>query len=363
MPKPYTHLSCEERAVIQTKLEMGFTPGAIALGLGRAPSTIKRELDRNQWLAPSCPRKPGRPPLAGGYRTQTAQARARAMASKPRVMPKLIVGNPLWELVIARLACGLSPEQVGSTLARMPQPVRISHETIYTAIYAMPRGELRTEIIGLLRKSHRTRRPRARGEDRRGLIPNMTSIEERPLEVDERVLPGHWEGDLIKGMGNRSQVGTLVERTTLFTVLAKVDRATALCAAESFAKALARIDSQMLRSLTYDQGREMAAHEKFSQDTGMAVYFANPHSPWERGINENTNGLLREYLPKGSDLSVYTQDHLDTIAWTLNVRPRKSLGWKCPAELFLPEGAFDFQAYWSNPPKPVEIQLKGLYIG
>jgi len=155
----------------------------------------------------------------------------------------------------------------------MPEPVRISHETIYTAIYAMPRGELRTEVIGLLRKSHKGRRSRARGEDRRGLIPNMTSIDERPIEVSERLVPGHWEGDLIKGAANRSQVGTLVERTTLFTVLAQMDHATASCAAESFARVLARIDSQMLRSLTYDQGREMASHELFSQETGMTVYF------------------------------------------------------------------------------------------
>jgi IS30 family transposase len=341
--------------MIQAKLELGFKPRAIARGLNRAASTIKRELDRNGWQALAQPRRLGRPPIAGGYRLQNAQARASALASKPRVMRKLVVGSPLWRLVLEKLACGLSPEQVGGTLSRMPEPVCISHETIYTAIYAMPRGELRTEVIGLLRKSHKTRRPRARGEDRRGLIPNMTSIDERPVEVSERLVPGHWEGDLIKGARNRSQVGTLVERKTLFTVLAQMDHATAACAAEGFARVLSRIDSQMLRSLTYDQGREMAAHELFSRDTGMTVYFAHPHSPWERGINENTNGLLRDYLPKGSDLSIYTQDQLDTIAWTLNVRPRKSLGWKCPAELFLPEGAFDFQAYWSNPPKPVAL--------
>ena len=233
--------------------------------------------------------------------------------------------------------------------------VRISHETIDTTFYAMPRGELRTEVIGLLRKSHKTRRPRARGEDRRGLIPNMTSMDERPLEVSERLVPGHWEGALIKGAANRSQVGTLVERKTLFTVLAQRDHATATCAAESFTRVLARIDSQMLRSLTYDQGREMADHECFSLDTGMVIYFAHPHSPWERGINENTNGLLRDYLPKGSDLSVYTQDELDTSAWTLNGRPRKSLGWKCPEALFLSEGAHAFQAFWSNPLKPVAL--------
>lgn len=341
--------------MIQAKLELGFKPRAIARSLNRAGSTIKRELDRNGWRAPSKARKLGRPLVAGGYRLQAAQARASSLASKPRVMRKLIVGSKLWHRVIGWLGCGLSPEQVGSTLARMPDPIRISHETIYTAIYAMPRGELRTEVIGLLRKSHKTRRPRARGDDRRGLIPNMTSIDERPIEVSERLVPGHWEGDLIKGAANRSQVGTLVERKSLFTVLAQMDNATASCAAESFARVLARIDSQMLRSLTYDQGREMTNHEKFSRDTGMAVYFAHPHSPWERGINENTNGLLRQYLPKGSDLSIYTQEQLDNIAWTLNVRPRKSLGWKCPAELFLPEGAFDFKAFWSATINPVAL--------
>ena len=296
MEKRYTHLSCEERAMIQAKLELGVKPRAIARGLNRAASTIKRELDRNGWQAPSNPRKPGRPSLSGGYRLQSAHARACALASKPRVMPKLVVGSSLWRLILEKLACGLSPEQVGGTLSRMPEPVRISHETIYTAIYAMPRGELRSEVIGLLRKSHKSRRPRARGDDRRGLIPKMTSIDERPVEVSERLVPGHWEGDLIKGAANRSQVGTLVERKTLFTVLAQMDHATAACAADSFARVLARIDSQMLRSLTYDQGREMSSHELFSQNIGMAVYFAHPNSPWKRGIKENTNGLLRDYL-------------------------------------------------------------------
>ena len=304
--------------MIQAKLELGFKPRAIARGLNRAASTIKRELDRNGWQPSDIPRRPGRPLLTGGYRLQAAQAKACTLAAKPRVMRKLVCGSLVWHRVMDGLGRGLSPEQVGGTLSRMQEPLRISHETIYSAIYAMPRGELRTAVIGLLRKSHKTRRPRARREDRRGLIPNMTSIDERPLEVAERLVPGHWtldprqrmrwrgEGDLIKGSANRSQGGTLVERKSLFTVLAQMGNATASCAAESFARVLTRIDSQMLRSLTYDQGREMAAHERFSQDTGMAVYFAHPHSPWERGINENTNGLLRQYLPKGSDLSVYT---------------------------------------------------------
>jgi IS30 family transposase len=180
-------------------------------------------------------------------------------------------------------------------------------ESIYSAIYAMPRCELRSEVIALLRKSHKTRKPRTRGDDRRGLIPNMTSIDERPLEVSQRLVPGHWEGDLIKGAYNRSQIGTLVERTTLFTVLARVDSATAFGTANAFSTVLNKVDAQMRLSMTYDQGREMAAHSLLTQNTGVQVYFAHPHSPWERGINENTNDLLRQYFPKWSDLSVHSQ--------------------------------------------------------
>jgi IS30 family transposase len=261
----------------------------------------------------------------------------------------MALGTPLWDSVLHGLSQGLSPEQVSGLLSkRMDSTQRISHESIYSAIYAMPRGELRSDVIALLRKSHKTRKPRARGDDRRGLIPNMTSIDERPLEVSQRLVPGHWEGDLIKGAYNRSQIGTLVERTTLFTVLARVDSATALGTANAFSTVLNKVDAQMRLSMTYDQGREMAAHSLLTANTGVLVYFAHPHSPWERGINENTNGLLRQYFPKGSDLSVHSQAHLDAVAWRLNTRPRKSLAWKCPAELFLPEGSFDAVAYWKS---------------
>jgi IS30 family transposase len=221
----------------------------------------------------------------------------------------------------------------------------ISHETIYTAIYAMPRGDLRTEVIGLLRQSRRVRRPRSRGEDRRGQIPDMVSIHLRPPEVDERVVPGHWEGDTIKGAGNASAVGTLVERTTLFVVLATLQDGTAKSALSGFSHVLNRIDAQKRLSITYDQGKEMAAHATLTEKTGVNVYFADPHSPWQRGINENTNGLLRQYLPKGADLSVLSQKDLDDIAFDLNVRPRRSLGWKCPLELFMPE-AFNYESYF-----------------
>ena len=172
----------------------------------------------------------------------------------------------------------------------------------------------------------------------------MVSIHDRPPEIEERLVPGHCEGDLIKGAYNRSAVGTLVERTTLFTVLARMDNASAESAVKGFGHVLNRIEAQKHLSMTYDQGREMAAHQQLTEETGVKVYFAGPHSPWQRGINENTNGLLRQYLPKGSDLSGFAQGELDEIAWKLNTRPRKSLGFKCPAELFTPD-AFDFKQH------------------
>lgn len=272
-----------------------------------------------------------------------------------RVPRKLVVGNALWDKVRKGLLKGLSPEQIAGTMKRMRDPVRLSHETIYQAIYAMPRGYLRSEMIDLLRFGHKKRRPRTRGEDRRGKIPNMTSIEVRPEEITERLVPGHWEGDVMKGKQSRSQIGTLVERTTLYVAIVKLKDGSAQTAAESFSSIINLFDKDMRRSMTYDQGREMTNHAQLAQATGIKVYFAHPHSPWERGINENTNGLLRQYLPKGTDLSLFSQDELDEIAWTLNTRPRKSLGWKCPAELFLPEGSFDFVAFWSDKLNPVAL--------
>ena len=266
----------------------------------------------------------------------------------PRVKRKLVIGNSLWNKVSDGLQQGLSPEQVAGTLERMNEPVRLCHETIYQAIYAMPKGGLRTDMIALLRFGHNKRRPRSRGVDRRGQIPDMTSIDLRPADIAERLVPGHWEGDHIKGAGNRSQVGTLVERKTRYVALVKLRDGTAPATTAGFGTILQRFDVDLRRSLTYDQGCEMAQHAKLTEDTGIKVYFAHPHSPWERGQNENTNGLLRQYLPKGSDLSIFSQQELDDIAWKLNTRPRKSLDWKCPAELFLPEDAFDFKAYWAD---------------
>ncbi|EQD57564.1 integrase catalytic subunit, partial [mine drainage metagenome] len=263
-----------------------------------------------------------------------AQGRAHACTVTPRVLRRLRPGTALWDPVLRYLRAGYAPEEIAGTLAVVhpdTPELRVSHETLYTAIYAMPRGELRTEVIGWLRFGHVKRRPRARGQDRRGRIPALASIHDRPPEVAERLVPGHWEGDLIKGAHNRSAVGTLVERTTLFTVLSRMENARAEAALKGFSHVLNRIEAQKRLSLTYDQGREMAEHQRLTEATGVKVYFADPHSPWQRGLNENTNGLLRQYLPKGSDLSGLTQEALDAIAWKLNTRPRKSLGFKCPA--------------------------------
>lgn len=347
MGKIYKQLSIEDRTMIQTQLQLGIKPAAIALVLNRSASTISRELKRNSWVRPKVRLGPGRPLLAGGYRSETAHKRAYACTVKPRIERRLRPATVLWEHVMGYLKAGYSPEQISGTLSLVHPDspmLQVSHETIYTAIYAMPRGELRKDVISWLRFGHTKRRPRARGEDRRGRIPDMVSIHARPPEVDERLVPGHWEGDLIKGAHNRSAVGTLVERTSLFTVLSKMDGASAEAALQGFSYVLNRIEAQQRLSMTYDQGREMAEHQKLTEATGVKVYFADPHSPWQRGINENTNGLLRQYLPKGTNLSEFTQEDLDTIAWKLNTRPRKSLGFKCPAEIFTPN-SFDFRQH------------------
>jgi IS30 family transposase len=324
MGKIYSQLSIEERTMIQTQLEMGLKPAAIALGLNRSTSTLSRELKRNGWIRETARSGPGRPRIAGGYRAVAAQERAHSGTTTPRVVRRLRPEGSLWGRVVRYLKRGYSPEQIAGTLALV-----------------------RTQVIGWLRFGHAKRRPRARGEDRRGRIPDMVSIHDRPPEVEERLIPGHWEGDLIKGAHNRSAVGTLVERTTLFTVLSKMEDASAESAVKGFSRVLNRIDAQKRLSMTYDQGREMAEHQRLTEATGVKVYFADPHSPWQRGINENTNGLLRQYLPKGTDLSGYTQAQLDAIAWELNTRPRKSMGFRCPAELFTPD-AFDFKKHYAD---------------
>lgn len=336
MTRSYEQLSAEERGVIMAMKLQDSSARGIAVALGRSPSTITRELRRNGYK-PGCELGPmGRPRIAGGYDAHRAGRRARRARRLAQPERKLHPQGAMWARVRGLLEQLWSPEQIAATL-RQEHPgqraLQASHETIYTAIYAAPRGALRKELVSLLRQGRGARKPRARGTDRRGALHDIVSIHVRPPEACERLLPGHWEGDLIKGAANRSAVGTLVCRKTLFVMLVKMDGSTALDALRGYEQAFSPLDEALRKTLVYDQGKEMALHKKLADSTGLKIYFADPHSPWQRGINENTNGLIRQYLPKGTDLSVYSQRQLDHIAWSLNTRPRKTLGFQTPAQV------------------------------
>lgn len=330
----YRHLSAEERGTIMAMKLQGASGRNIAQALNRSQSTIARELRRNGYLpAHECSRL-GRPRVAGGYDATRAGARARRLRNRPRQERKLQLGGWLWQRVYCLLQRRWSPPQVARTLRTLYPHRRdrqVSHETIYTAIYAMPRGALRRQVIGLLRQRRGHRRRTRQGNDARGRLPDLPSIHLRPPEANERLLPGHWEGDLIVGAHNRSAVGVLVCRHSLFLKLVKLDDATAQGVLTGFRHAFAPWPEELRKTLTYDQGKEMALHRQLSQSTGLAIYFADPHSPWQRGICENVNGLLRQYFPKGTDLSVHSQPTLNEVAWEMNNRPRKTLNWRSPA--------------------------------
>ena len=274
----------------------GFECSGHGPNTGRPASTVSRELTRN-----TC--------SVVGYASAPAQSLSTSRREAARPCPKLHSQSMSWRVVLTLLEWKWSPQQISGTLKRMwpNDPTQhVSHETIYTAIYAQPRGELRRQLIACLRHGHSTRMSRKRGTDRRGQIPDMVSIHVRPPEVDDRVMPGHWEGDFIKGAGNQSSVGVLVERTSRLVLLAKMEDATAASALAGFTAKLNSIAAPLRQSFTYDQGKEMTRHQELSAATGVRVYFCDPHSPWQRGTCENTNGLLRQYLPKGTDLSIYS---------------------------------------------------------
>ena len=320
----YVELSIEERATIQVSRAQGMSLRRIARLLERAPSTISREVRRNQTDQRAyCAR----------YAQQ--QRQRRRVLCRPR--RKLVPGTERFALIAHMLRRRLSPEQISGKLKSMEIPdlrdAYVCRETIYNAIYALPVGQLRKELIHCLRQGKTTRKPRRGEVDRRGQIPDMVSIHLRPPEVGTREMPGHWEGDLIKGKNNGSAVGTLVELSSGYLILAKMRDATATAAVEGFSAALNRMPLAARKTLTYDQGREMAHHAEITQRTGVAIYFCDPHSPWQRGANENINGLIRQYLPKGTDLSTHSQEELDAIAFELNMRPRKRFDFKCPIEM------------------------------
>ena len=319
------YLSIAEREDIAAGRAAGRSMTAIAADLDRPCSTVSRELRRNT----------GR---SGQYRASLAQGRAGERARRPKPA-RLAVNTALREQVAARLAKRWSPAEIAATLRKdFPgQPeMHVCHETIYQALYVQGRGALRRELAVCLRTGRALRRPRRQAAARRhraGKFPGMVMISERPAEAADRAVPGHWEGDLIIGKNSGSAIGTLVERTTRYCLLLHLPaRHDAEAVRDAMVETISTLPAMLRRSMTWDQGAEMAHHAQISVATGLAIYFCEPHSPWQRGSNENTNGLLRQYFPKGTSLSRHTREHLDAVALELNDRPRKTLGWRSPAQ-------------------------------
>ena len=330
-------LSMSEREEIFAGVERGDSISRIAKLLGRAPSTVLRELRRNMRHQLYRSRSPfsQRRTRPWNYRPSWAQERAKRLASRPKTA-KLAKNAVLRELVQAKLIKKLSPEQITRQLRKQfpdDAEMQVSHETIYQSIYVQGRGALRRELAVCLRTGRALRRPHRTSKERRGRIPNMVNISERPAEVEDRAVPGHWEGDLIKGKYGRSGIGTLVERKTRYLILLHLPNGqTAEEVEKAMIAATKRLPETLWKSLTWDQGNEMANHAEISVATNLEIYFCDPASPWQRGSNENTNGLLRQYFPKGTDLTVHSPEHLEFVAAEMNERPRKTLDWLEPRE-------------------------------
>jgi len=320
-PRAALRLSAAEREDISRGLAAGSSYAAIARGIARPTSTVSREVARN-----------------GGrrrYRATRAEGHAFIRARRPKPA-KLATHTRLRGYVETGLQQHWSPQQIAARLV-LDHPddetMRVSHETIYTSLFVQARGALRKELTTCLRTGRTMRRPHRPRTEGRHFIDDKVMISARPAEAADRAVPGHWEGDLILGKASKSAVGTLVERSTRFTMLLHLPGGQhAEGVAAAITAKIGELPQQLRRSLTWDQGKEMAGHVAIKAATGMQVYFCDPHSPWQRGSNENTNGLLRQYLPKGTDLSVHAPADLDRIAAELNARPRQTLGWKTPSE-------------------------------
>jgi transposase, IS30 family len=330
-------LNIGDRERVLAGINQGLSIRAIAAGIGRAPSTVSRELAANM------EHKYGRVPGGRGrprskewdYSPHVAQRRADAAAARPQ--GSRLAENPaLRQQVQDLLGDEHSPEQIAARL-RVDFPddpeMWVSHETIYKSLYVQGKGALRRDLAKRLRTGQALRKPQRRPGERRGRIPGMVNISERPPEVEDRAVPGHWEGDLIVGAHSASAIGTLVERMTGFTLLLHLPGNHGADAVQgAMLTATARLPATLKQTLTWDQGAEMANHVQIAAATDLDIYFCDPHSPWQRGTNENTNGLLRQYFPKSVDLSLFAPDYLDHVAMKLNNRPRKRLAWKTPAE-------------------------------
>ena len=315
------HLSAAEREEISRGLVAGRSVRSIAAGLGRAPSTVSREIVGN-----------------GGrrrYRVMRAEDRAWARGRRPKTA-KLACRVELRAAVEAKLGLRWSPQQIDRWL-RTEYPdreqMRVSHERIYLSLFVQGRGALRKELSAQLRRGHVTRRPRGYSTyNGQGRLRDVVLISERPAEVADRAVPGHWEGDLLLGTSSTC-IATLVERHSRFVMLVKIPgRRTSTEVTTALAARIQQLPTELFRSLTWDQGKEMSEHAQFTVDTGVQVYFCDPRSPWQRGSNENTNGLLRQYFPKGKSMARFTQADLDAVAAQLNGRPRQTLGWKTPSQ-------------------------------
>ena len=321
----YTRLSFIEREEISRQVCLGLSIRTVANTINRSPSTVSREINANVAYREY-------------YRAVHGQQRAKYIRRKKRRMRRLDQNHELRAIVMQYIFKKWSPQQIANRLKVLyPEnmDMHISHEAIYSYIYILPRGELRRNLTLALRKKHTHRRTKKPvGQTKPGAVQEFLSIEERPKEVADRIIPGHWEGDLIIGTRNNSALGVLVERTTRMTFLVKLANQDAITVRKAFVEEFKELPTGLRKTLTYDQGREMAQHKIFTEQTEMNVYFAHPKSPWERGTNENTNGLLRQYFPKGTDFNIISKNHLKEVQDEFNDRPRKTLNWLTPHEKF-----------------------------